>query len=124
MKDAETELRIANVNQISLTLFAHLQYMSLSFTTLTLANFVLVTWLKMILKRTVMNSIFFEYRDIAITRMLALEENNKLLRQQAEANHRLMQQMARLLKRVADEGDLIGEECQSFLDQYAESIPF
>lgn len=57
--------------------------------------------------------------SIAIARMLALEENNKFLRQQAEANHKLMQQMARLLKRVADEGDLIGEECQKFLDHFA-----
>ena len=71
-----------------------------------------------------MNSIFFEYRDIAVARMLALEENNKLLRQQAETNHKIMREMASLLKRVADEGDLIGEECQKFLDDFADSIPF
>lgn len=55
---------------------------------------------------------------------IALELKNTLLREQAERNHKLMRQMATLLRRVADEGDLIGEECQAFLDKYAESIPF
>lgn len=67
---------------------------------------------------------FIDYRDIAVARMMELEANNYVIRAQAELNHKLMRQMATLLRRVADEGDLIGEECQKFLDDFAAEIPF
>lgn len=65
-----------------------------------------------------------QYIMKTLDHVIELELKNTLLREQAERNHKLMRQMATLLRRVADEGDLIGEECQEFLDQYAASIPF
>lgn len=65
-----------------------------------------------------------QYIMKTLDHVIELELKNTLLREQAERTHKLMRQMATLLRRVADEGDLIGEECQKFLDDFAAEIPF
>lgn len=54
---------------------------------------------------------------------LLVANNDRLRRENAELIKQVTE-MAKLLKQVADEGDLIGEKCQEYLDNFAREIPF